>query len=79
MILVRKIVTVDVLYYMPDYDNILQEFIWQTMDIVPDIPRIHKFLLHWKEHIEAPISEVRVSYADQHSQRVAAIIEGRII
>ena len=45
MILRRKsIVTVDILYWMPDYDNILQEFVWQTKDVVPEIPRVHKFL-----------------------------------
>ena len=35
MIIRRKsLVTVDILYWMPDYDNILQEFVWQTKDVV---------------------------------------------
>lgn len=58
----RKLVLVDVRYFMPDYSNILQEFIWQTEDIVPDIPRVHKFLNYWKTNIDAVISEVSVSY-----------------
>jgi uncharacterized protein Usg len=57
----KTLVLMNVRYYMPDYHNILQEFLWQTEDIVPDIPRVHKFLLYWKENIPATIKEVIVS------------------
>jgi uncharacterized protein Usg len=44
MILKRKsIVTLNIIYWMPDYQDILQEFIWQTQDVKPDYPRVHKF------------------------------------
>ena len=37
----RKIlVTLNVYYWMPDYENILQQFIWQTMDVKPKYPRV---------------------------------------
>lgn len=45
---------------MPDYLSILQEFVWQTMDIAPDYPRISKFLEYWEIHIEAPIHKVTI-------------------
>ena len=62
MIIKRKsIVTLNILYWMPDYTNILQEFIWQTNDINPDYPRVHKFLNFWHNNIEAVISEVRLA------------------
>ena len=62
MILRRKsIVTVDILYWMPDYNNVLQEFVWQTSDIIPEYPRVHRFLNYWQENIEAVISEVRIA------------------
>ncbi len=46
MILIRRkvLVTLNVYYWMPDYENILQQMIWQTMDDKPKYPRIHKFL-----------------------------------
>ena len=57
MIIRRKsLVTVDILYWMPDYDNILQEFVWQTKDVVPEIPRVHKFLDYWHKNIDAVIA-----------------------
>ena len=49
----KSLVTVDILYWMPDYTNVLQKFVWQTSDIVPEYPRVHSFLNYWQENIEA--------------------------
>ena len=54
-----------VYYYLPDYSSLLQEFVWQTLDIPPQFYRVHKFLNYWKDNIEAPISEVEVSYVQE--------------
>ncbi len=56
-----SLVTVNVLYYMPDHRSILNEFIWQTMDIRPRYPRIEQFLDYWHREIDAVVKEVRVS------------------
>ena len=62
MIILRNtIVTLNVLYWMPDYTHILQEFIWQTADVSPEYPRVHKFLNYWHDNIEAVISEVNIA------------------
>jgi uncharacterized protein Usg len=61
MIRIRNtIVTLNVLYWMPDYKNVLQEFIWQTSDIKPEYPRVHRFLNYWHNNIDAVISEVNI-------------------
>ena len=62
MILIKNtIVTLSILYWMPDYTHILQEFIWQTADVRPEYPRVHKFLNYWYDNIEAVISEVKIA------------------
>ena len=62
MIIVRNtIVTINVLYWMPDYTHILEEFIWQTSDVRPEYPRVHRFLNYWHNNIEAVISEVNIA------------------
>ena len=62
MILIRNtIVTINVLYWMPDYTHILQEFIWQTSDMRPEYPRVRRFLNYWHDNIEAVISEVKIA------------------
>lgn len=61
-----QIATLQILYYMPDYRNLLQEFVWQTNDHVPDFPRIHRFLWYWKDNIDATIHSIEVSHIDLH-------------
>jgi uncharacterized protein Usg len=62
-----RLVTVGVFYYLPEYSNIIQEFMWQTDDRVPELVRVHKFLNHWHTNIDAVISEVRISCSDPFS------------
>ena len=45
---------------MPDPPDLIQEFIWQTDDITPELPRVHKFLNYWKENIDAALEALEV-------------------
>ena len=56
--------TIQIYYYMPDYTSVLNEFIWQTMDVNPTFPRMHKFLNYWRENIDATIKEILLSHGD---------------
>jgi len=51
-------VSVNVIYYMPDHQNLINEFIWTTLDIKPKYPRIKKFLDYWEAEIEGKIKQV---------------------
>ena len=56
----KVLVSLRVYYYMPDYRDLIQEFMWQTMDIKPKYPRVNKFLNYWKENIEAVIADIEM-------------------
>ena len=56
-----RLTTVEVIYRMPDYLSLLQEFIWQTLDKPPQYPRVYKFLHYWELNIEAPIYSVKIA------------------
>ena len=58
----KEPVILRVYYWMPDYNNILQEFTWQLLDVVPEFPRVHRFLNHWHNNIEGVIETVEVSH-----------------
>ena len=61
MIIIKNtIVTVNVFYWRPDYQHILQQFIWQPDDVKPEYTRVHKFLNYWHDNIEAVIEEIRI-------------------
>jgi uncharacterized protein Usg len=61
----RQLVTIDIFYYRPDYTNLIQEFIWQTEDLVPDLSRTHRFLNYWHQNIDAVVQEVLLSVNDK--------------
>jgi len=54
----KTLVTLNIFYWMPDYKNILQQFVWQTMDVKPKYPRIYRFLDYWHNNIDAVMNEV---------------------
>jgi uncharacterized protein Usg len=56
-----SVVTVNVIYYMPDQKHLINEFMWQTLDLRPKYPRIKKFLNFWEREIEADIKEIQLS------------------
>ena len=64
--------TVKVIYYLPDYTSIINEFVWQTTDFLPDFPRIRKFLLYWEENLEGNIKDIFLAYKlDNRSTKFA--------
>jgi uncharacterized protein Usg len=58
-----RLTTAEVLYWMPDHPALLQRFLWQTLDLAPAFPRVHRFLDFWRAEIEAVIHSVTVSAA----------------
>lgn len=61
MIIRRKeLVTTNVLFFIP-HTHILQSLVWQVDDTVPDLPRVRKYLDHWRREIDAIISEVFIA------------------
>jgi uncharacterized protein Usg len=76
MLIRRKhLVTVDIFYYRPDYQNIIQEFLWQTEDQIPEYYRVHKFLNHWKNNIDAVIKEIFIATANTNRSSYRSIDE----
>lgn len=56
-----RLATAEVLYYLPDHPSLLQSFIWQTLDLAPSYPRIHRFLDFWRREIDAVIHSVELA------------------
>jgi len=57
----ERLTTAEVIYYMPDAPALLQRFLWQTLDLAPEFPRLHQFLEFWRREIEATIHSVTVA------------------
>jgi uncharacterized protein Usg len=55
--------TAHILYRLPDYNNVLQTFVWQEYDMWPEFPTLHRFLDFWRREIEGPLHSVTVAHA----------------
>ena len=54
--------TANILYRMPDFHSILQEYIWQEYDIAPQFPELNKFLSFWQTKLEGALFRVTVAH-----------------
>ena len=77
VVYIRKwtVASVQVVYYIPDYLNIVNEFIWQTEDQFPEYPRITRFLDYWDKNIDGPIKEV---YIYDHEEAKVRHVDRRL-
>lgn len=58
-----RLTTAQILYRMPDHPALLQEFIWQELDLAPRFPVLTKFLRFWEANIDGKLYAVKVAHA----------------
>jgi uncharacterized protein Usg len=56
-----RLTTANILYHLPDYEALLQEFVWQEYDLAPAFPKLHEFLDFWTREIEGKLHSVYVA------------------
>lgn len=56
-----KMVTASIFYHMPDHPDVLQEFIRQELDRVPELPELNRYLKWWNENLDGKVHSVRVA------------------
>ncbi len=59
--------TAEIFYRMPDYQSVLNTFVWQDYDTAPDHPRLFEFIEYWQDEIEGPLHSVRFVHRKQIS------------
>jgi len=58
----QGLLTAKIFYRMPDYQSVLQTFIWQTYDMAPEFPALRKFLRFWQRELDGPLHSVVYSH-----------------
>lgn len=56
-----RLTTAQIIYHLPDHENLLQEFIWQEYDIAPLYPTLHEFIDFWVDKIDGKLHSVYVA------------------
>lgn len=55
-----RLTTAEITYRRPDFQTLLQIFIWQQLDLAPKFPVLNKFLEFWQRELDGPLHTVRV-------------------
>ena len=56
------ITTAQILYRIPDFESVLQTYVWQDYDLAPDFPEMRKFLEFWERELDGPMHSVRFTH-----------------
>ena len=69
-----SLTTAEITYWMPDFPDLLQSYIWQEYDQAPRFPRLIRFLDFWTRNLDGPLAEVRVAH-----KRLIGPVEMRMV
>ncbi len=56
-----RLTTAEIIYHLPDYPELLQNFIWQDFDLAPEFPVLKRFLSFWQHNIDGRLHSVTVA------------------
>lgn len=75
-----RLTTAHILYHMPDHPSLLQTYLWQDLDLVPDFPHLKQFLEFWERELDGRLHSVEVAHCEliQPSKLIVAQGELRI-
>lgn len=54
--------TAELFYRMPDYQHVLNSYIWQEYDLAPDHPRLFEFIEFWQTKLDGPLHSVQFTH-----------------
>lgn len=57
----HRLTLAEITYRLPDFPRLLQQFVWQGLDIAPKFPVLSGFLGFWETNLEGRIHSVRVA------------------
>ena len=57
-----RLTTAEILYRVPDYPDLLQSYLWQSLDRIPDFPKLNNFLSGWEKTLNGKLDSVRIGY-----------------
>jgi uncharacterized protein Usg len=66
-----RLTTAEILYRLPDHQDLLQAYVWQNYDLAPRYPVLERFLAFWRSNLDGPLHSVRIATAPLFQPRGA--------
>ena len=60
-----RLTTAEIFYHLPDHPDSLQSYVWQSLDRVPDFPKLNQFLDFWENQLDGKLHSVKVAYVGE--------------
>ena len=73
-----RLTTAEIIYRRPDFPDLLQDFIWQDLDMAPEFPALRRFLDFWERNLDGALHSVRVASAALVKPAEFRLIEGQL-
>lgn len=73
-----RLTTAKILYHMPDHPKLLQEFVWQELDVAPRFPVLLKFLQFWEKNIDGKLHSVVVAHSQLIKPAEFRAVQGQL-
>lgn len=70
-----SLTTANILYRLPDYPKILQEYVWQNYDLAPQFPELTRFLEFWRKSLDGRLHSVRIAQQRMFSPREVRTVQ----
>ncbi len=74
-----RLTTAEITYHLPDYPDLLQSFIWQELDLIPEFPVLRRFLEFWSRSLEGRLHSIKVAAAELTKQPEFRYADGLFI
>ena len=63
-LLEKRLTTAEIFYFYPDHPLLIQSYVWQDLDMVPQFPILREFVEFWDRELEGRIHSVDVTASD---------------
>ena len=58
----HRLVTAKIFYRVPGNPELIDTFMWEQLDRVPDFPKLNDFLNYWRKEIKYELHCIETSY-----------------
>jgi len=73
-----RLTTAEITYRRPDCLSLLQDYVWQDLDVAPDFPVLRGFLEFWQANLDGPLHSIRVASAQLIRPAEFRVIDGKL-
>jgi len=58
----QGLTTANIFYAMPDFQSVIQNYVWQEYDTAPDFPKLYGFLEFWENELDGELKSVQYTH-----------------